>query len=144
MSDDPIGDDNISNSELASLLHRTAKMMARSYHSHAHAHHAQAHVMSIIKERGPLSQKKLLRILDVRSSSLSELLSKLEQRGLIVRKRDENDKRSLIVSAKRGAGSPCADSRKEVGNCIYDVFDVLDDDEKQQLSILLQKIMTNF
>jgi DNA-binding MarR family transcriptional regulator len=120
---------------LARLFHHASKMMARSYHRHSHAHHAQAHVYTIIRERGPLSQKDLLNTLDVRSSSLSEVLNKLEQRGLIVRKRDENDKRRFIVSANHDAerrfgahGKACLDG--------VEIFETLDDEEKDRKSVV--------
>ena len=64
---------------------RASRMMARSFHRRAHAHHAQEHVLSIIREQGPMKQSALLELLDVRSSSLSEVLGKLERNGLIER-----------------------------------------------------------
>merc|ERR1711879_507461 len=77
--------------------------MARTYHRRDNAHHAQDRVLSIIREHGSINQRELLELLDVRSSSLSEVLRKLEDNELITRQRDDNDRRSFVVSATEQA-----------------------------------------
>lgn len=141
MADAPSEKNTLDSSQLASLFHTAAKMMARTYHRHSHAHHAQAHVYSIIKKRGPMTQKELMQMLDVRSSSLSEMLSKLEQRGLIVRERNEKDKRGFIVSVNESCESPFKAIRQKDHQGISDIFAALEDDEKAQLGKLLTKII---
>lgn len=129
------------NDELGVLFHRIAKMMARSYHRHSHAHHAQAHIFSIIRKRGPINQRELMKMLDVRSSSLSEILRKLEHRGLIERTRDEQDKRGFIISAIEGAESPFPDHTEKDQSAREEFFATLKDDEKTHLGGLLEKII---
>jgi len=51
-------------------------------------------VLAIVRERGGMSQRELLDLLDVRSASLSEVLAKLERNGLIARRRDDADRRA--------------------------------------------------
>jgi len=135
------GGGDIGNEELAGLFHRAAKMMARSYHRHSHAHHAQARVYEIIRQHGVMSQAELQQMLDVRSSSLSEVLGKLEQYGLITRERNINDKRSFVISVKKGAHPPFAAPAEKGGTGVEALFSCLEEQERNQLGRLLQKII---
>ncbi len=128
--------------ELARLFQRAAKMMARTYHRHSHAHHAQAHVFSIICRQGPISQRGLMKMLDVRSSSLSEILRKLEDRGLIERTRDEQDKRGYVIAVKEGIENPFPDHQVQKDlPAREEFFAGLQDKEKDELGVLLEKIV---
>ncbi len=129
------------NNELGVLFHRIAKMMARSYHRHSHAHHAQAHIFSIIREKGPISQRDLMKMLDVRSSSLSEIIRKLELRDLIDRTRDDNDKRGYIIAVKEGSENPFPEKIMKDQPAREEFFATLQDEEKAQLAALLEKII---
>ncbi|MGD9211332.1 MAG: MarR family transcriptional regulator [Desulfobacteraceae bacterium] len=126
--------------ELVDLFRRASKLMARAYHRRAHAHHAQGHVFSIIKEHGSIKQRELLELLDVRSSSLSEVLGKLERNGLIVRKKDEDDKRGFIVSVNENADS-LFQQKDEFQQDANALFAGLQKDEQQQLAALLNKVI---
>lgn len=117
--------------------------MARVYHRRAQAHHAQGHVLSIIKERGPVKQKDLLTMLDVRSSSLSEVLAKLESNDLIVRQRDEDDRRGFIVSAREGADGAPPEPKDGYQESADTLFAVLSDEERNQLGELLNKVIAS-
>nr|WP_321400822.1 MarR family winged helix-turn-helix transcriptional regulator [uncultured Desulfobacter sp.] len=127
--------------DLTRLFHRAAKMMARMHHRHDNAHHGQSHVYSILKKRGPMNQKDLLNLLNVRSSSLSEILKKLERRGLIVRERNEADKRGFIVSAVPKGEKGCPVHSKSQKSKVDEIFNILEDDEKDQLKTLLGKLI---
>lgn len=134
---------SIDNEQLVSLFRRAGRLMARVYHKRAHAHHAQGHVLSIIKKHGPVKQKDLLTMLDVRSSSLSEVLAKLESNDLIVRQRDEDDKRGFIISAKEGADGTPPDPNHGYQESADTLFAVLSDEERNQLGELLNKVIAS-
>lgn len=136
-------DDKAGKSGLGMLFHRASRMMARAYHKHSHAHHAQAHIFSIIRDRGSITQRELMHLLDIRSSSLSELLTKLEQRGLIERKRNEQDKRSFEISVKKGCLNPFAEEEEKRHAAREDFFATLSEEERSQLTSLLTKIITS-
>ena len=130
------------NQDLADLFRRASRLIARVYHRRDHAHHAQGHVLSIIRERGSINQGELLEILDVRSSSLSEIIRKLERKGLITRERNEKDRRGFIVSAIERPDDqppdPCR-ARESSGN----FFTCLDDEEQVRLRTILEKIIAS-
>lgn len=83
-------------------------------HGHCHGphHHGPHHMppmaggrlLSILKENPNLSSRELAELLDIRPSSLTELLARLEQEQLVSRTPDENDRRIIRISlTEKGA-----------------------------------------
>lgn len=126
--------------ELAGLFRLASRLMARASHRRDSAHHAQHLVLSILLENGPLPQGELLEILDVRSSSLSELLRKLEDRGLILRERNPEDRRGFIISPTDLARGLAPDNG---GGEADGQFDCLDQAERDQLRTILGKLVAS-
>jgi DNA-binding MarR family transcriptional regulator len=139
ISKHPATSDHVGNGELDSLFQYASRLMARVYHHHGHAPHAQRHIFQMIRERGPMPQKELMGLLGVRSASLSEVLAKLERQGLISRKRNETDKRGFIVAANEAQPSR-QEPTKQMNR---DFFACLDDEEQKQLASLLRKTIAS-
>lgn len=132
--------------DLAMLFRRTSRLMARAHYSRDHARHAQEHVLSIVRHRGGISQAELLEMLDVRSASLSELLTKLERAGRIVRERNPEDRRGFVISPAAGSTEPggrLPDGAPDdaVRESAKSLFGMLDQKERRQLWTLLNKLI---
>lgn len=125
---------------LAVLFRRTSRLLARAYHRRDRPHHAQARVLSIVAERGSMPQRELLELLDVRSSSLSEVLAKLERSGLIKRERDPEDRRGFVVTAVTDAAPFTKGDEDADLDGADDLFACLDDLERGQLRSILRKL----
>jgi DNA-binding MarR family transcriptional regulator len=134
--------DSLDSEALAGLFRRASRLMARMYHRQDHAHHAQHRVLSILTDQGPTPQGELLEMLDVRSSSLSEVLRKLELGGLVERTRSEQDKRSFVVAATRQAHALTSDTDGDSRSADL-LFACLDDAERLQLRGILEKIVSS-
>jgi DNA-binding MarR family transcriptional regulator len=132
-------DNHANNAELAGLFRLASRLMARASHRRDASHHAQHLVLSILLENGPMPQGELLEILDVRSSSLSELLRKLEDRGLILRERNPEDRRGFIISPTDRARALATES----GDAPDGLFDCLDEAERGQLRTILGKLVAS-
>jgi DNA-binding MarR family transcriptional regulator len=139
MTTDTTPNQDMASAGLVALFRRASRLMARIFHRRDHAHHAQEHVLAILREHGSMRQGDLLEILDVRSSSLSEVLAKLQRQGLIQRNRDERDKRAFIISAtSRDADAGRPDAGRESADFL---FSCLDAEERRQLAALLGKLI---
>lgn len=99
----------------------------------------QGRVLALLALREPLGQKDLAYLLGVRPQSLSELLGKLEHAGLVSRERDENDRRSTLVSLT-AEGRGAAEEAARSGANEDDPFDVLNDTERTELASLAGKV----
>ncbi|MDN6794372.1 MAG: MarR family transcriptional regulator [Propionibacterium sp.] len=133
----------------ADSLSRTTMRLGRLLMRHEHLTRSGRHgrstrvgqgrVLALLALREPLGQKDLAYLLGVRPQSLSELLRKLEHAGLVTRQRDEQDRRSTLVSLTaegRGAAEEAARSGAE-GD---DPFDVLEEGERVEFARLAGKV----
>ena len=79
---------------LAWLFFHTVRKLQKSGKSG----YSQQRILNILDDCGPVSQKKMQEMLSVQPGSLSELCGKLEEKGMIQRTRDENDRRNVILT----------------------------------------------
>ena len=73
----------------------------------------QQRVLTALARRGSMPQRDLLEEMGLARASLSELLTRLEEKGLVERVRSKEDRRAIIVSlTKKG---------KEAGKKVVDI-----------------------
>ena len=97
---------------------------------------AQHRVLKLLGETSSISQQSLQEILAIRPGSLSELLKKLEDKGLILRTPDDNDRRKNTLSLT-DAGRDTLKATEEQ----RDPFNMLTEEEQETLKTLLKKII---
>lgn len=114
---------------------RLARHSARPYQLRG-----QHRVLHVLAKEGTLMQSQLAEILDIRPSSLTELLSKLADRGLISRTPDETDKRVINVSLTNAGKSAIENETGASDELIDSIFDGLSDEELDQLNTLFDKL----
>ena len=126
----PLQDDR----SLTSLLFRAAHPLGHPGAMHGAS---QDRVLRLLSSRGVVSQRGLQEFLAVQPGSLSELLSKMEAKGLLIRETDAEDRRRTLLrlstEGKKEAGSlsQAEDERR---------FAVLTAEERETLRSLLQKL----
>ena len=96
----------------------------------------------MLAKMGETPQNELAEKMGIRPQSLTVAMTKMEERGDIVRRRNPDDKRQILVSLT-DKGSDRARvieaSRLETAKSLLD--DVLDDREKETLYTLLMKVI---
>lgn len=132
--------------DLMDRSHRFAHLLGRIHHFYHKQtkgpllHPGQGRLLYQILEKEPVSQKDLAFLLDIRPSSLSELLKKLEDKGLIARAPDDDDKRNMVVTLT-GEGKALVQQAAQGREALEaKVFDPLSEEELSQLSSLLGKL----
>lgn len=111
------------------------------YH-HSGQSRTQDRVLRLLSERGELSQKELREVLNTKPGSISELISKLEAKGLIVSQRDETDRRQVnlrLTDDGRERASILAEAKEEEAT-----FDALTSEEQETLKALLRKLVNSW
>ena len=107
-------------------------------------HGSQEQVLKILQlAGGSVDQRDLQEAMHIRPASISELLRKLEEKELIERTRDEEDRRKAQISlSKKGKAfvSVAREPRREDA----DLFEVLTEEEQENLRILLLKLLKNW
>ena len=134
----------------------------KEYHNHpdfdhslggllAHCGHIFAHrigdkkrgqdgILAIIAQHSGITQKELGEKLGIQPASVSELLMKLERKGLVARGKSEQDRRSIQVQLTE-AGRQLSDASVEDHS---DPFQVLSHQEQEHLRFLLEKLLTDW
>lgn len=103
----------------------------------------QGRILAILSERESITQKELQEILRIQSGSVTEILTKLEEKGLIRRKRDERDKRCCIIELTE-EGCEVFDRRKRQEGERAKLFTALDEAEQEELKRLLGKLLEDW
>lgn len=105
---------------------------------------SQKRILIILNETETITQKDLTERLGIQPGSASEILSKLERAGWIVRTRNEADHRTtdicLTESGRELAREALAQRRKRH----EEMFSCLSGEEKQELLLLLERICADW
>ena len=87
-----------------------------------------------------INQRDLAFLLGIRPQTLGEMLRKLEERGLVERRKSEEDARATQVFLTDDGRAKAAEIAERRALAAADVFAVLTDEEKDQLDALLDKL----
>jgi DNA-binding MarR family transcriptional regulator len=96
--------------------------------------------LSLLRDRGALSQQALGEALSLDPSNVVGLLNELEERGLIVRQRDQADRRRHIVSLSASGASEFAASGARLTGIEDDLLAALSPAERVLLRDLLARV----
>lgn len=120
------------------LVHRYSRQQAEAHGRFGDPLRGQGRVLTMLKAKPETSQKELGYLLGMRQQSLSELLSKLEEKGFVTRSKSEEDGRVMMVRLTE-AGSEAAPTIEDM-NPTEDAFDCLDDAERAELEVITDKV----
>lgn len=130
---------------LARKVARMGMLIHRYYGASAHRHggkidplRGQGRVLALLKAKPETTQRELSFLLDMRQQSLSELLSKLEEKGYITREKSAEDGRVTVVRLTE-AGADAAPSPQQMEDHA-DALEFLSAEEQAQLEALTDKV----
>ena len=125
----------IEESDLMALIDMAGRMAQRR--PQGGPARSQALVLSILAGREALSQRELQQMLGIQPGSLSELLTKLEGKGYLVREKAEDRRGNLLRITDEGRRAiPTADDLS--GD---DPFAALTEEQQNQLAALLRALL---
>ena len=104
----------------------------------------QQRVLTALARRDSMSQRDLLEEMGLARATLSELLTRLEEKGLIERARSKADRRVIIVSlTKKGkaASKKVVDVESDIAD---EAFAPLSDAQKEDMKSMLDAIMQSW
>ncbi|GEP19740.1 MarR family winged helix-turn-helix transcriptional regulator [Pediococcus argentinicus] len=100
----------------------------------------QGKALSILKSQPSITQRDLVNELNMRPQSASEIIQKLDKKEMIYRHKSETDKRILQIElTEKGQRASQRLSLNETEH-----MDVLTEDEKEELSLVLDKLIDSF
>jgi len=100
----------------------------------------QGKILRILRKNGDLTQHELKEMLGIQAGSVSELLAKMEASGLIQRKRDQQDRRRILVSiTEKGVEDLLLHEKQRIRRQAV-LYDCLTGEECRELIRLLSKL----
>lgn len=101
---------------------------------------SQKKILILLNEVGKITQKKLTKKLRVKSASSSEILSKMEDSGLIKRTDSKKDKRTMDIKLTKEGRKEAVLAGAQMADLHKDMFSCLDTTEKEQFLSILEKL----
>ena len=101
---------------------------------------SQKRILIILKGAGAITQRELTERLGIQPGSASEILSKLEGSGWIVRTQSESDRRTTDISLTDSGREIAKEALKQRRKRHEEMFFCLSGEEKQELLSLLEKV----
>jgi DNA-binding MarR family transcriptional regulator len=97
----------------------------------------ELHALQHLRERGPSAQQTLVELLGIDATNLIAILNRLEDAGLIERRRDRADRRRAIIALSRQGDDLLADLDRALREIDDDVLATLTTAERETLNALL-------
>lgn len=138
--DDKISADSL---ELYTAIYRLGRQMHRCAHHVAHIggiYREQSRLLMLIAENDGVIQRDLAEEMDVRPSSMTEMLAKMERMGLVQRRQDEKDQRVMHIFLTEQGKNEAEKSRGVTEKVTDALFEGLTDDEIKTMLELTEKL----
>ncbi|MGN1317711.1 MAG: MarR family winged helix-turn-helix transcriptional regulator [Lachnospirales bacterium] len=104
----------------------------------------QFRILKLINEKGQITQKELLKILPLKSGSVSETVKKLENQGFILKEKDNLDKRKINISLTELGKDFLENQTKITKEQEKVLFTSLSNNEQIELETLLNKLFKDW
>jgi DNA-binding MarR family transcriptional regulator len=105
--------------------------------------HRQLLVLTLLKERGDLAQQDITHVFGLDASNVVGLLNELEERGLVLRRRDHADRRRHIVALTSDGGVVLDSTFERLASIEDELLHSLSMQEREMLHRLLLRIVTS-
>ena len=129
--------------ELYTALHRLGRQLHRSVHRMGHKtghYQEQSRLLLLIAANDGVIQRDLAIEMDVRPSSMTEMLVKMEQLGLIRREQDEKDQRVMHIFLTDKGKSVAEESKIMNAQLTEELFAGLNAEEIDEILRLTEKL----
>lgn len=124
------------NDKLIINLRDINHMMQKQYEGKA----SQKRILIILNESDTLTQKELTELLGIQPGSASEIISKLENAGLITRVPNETDRRTMNICLTETGTELALEAARQRQRRHEEMFACLSSEEQETLLSLLEKI----
>ncbi|WDF82809.1 MarR family transcriptional regulator [Lacticaseibacillus pabuli] len=121
-----------------------AAFQAQHFGQHPREHgRGQERLLRLLADNDGISNADITVALDIRPSSVSALVTKLESAGIIERRESADDKRVLLIYLTEKGQSLINTSRAVRDDLSDGIFASLTDEEREQLNAILGKLIEN-
>ena len=128
--------DNELNLRLLGMMHQISYLMQTQ-----EKFRGQGRLLVLLSQYGALTQRELIELTGRRSATLSEQLDGMERTGLIVRRKNEQDKRNVDVELTEQGKKAAIEAMQNRQAYADELFAAMPQRKKQQLAGLLDSLL---
>lgn len=128
--------DNELNLRLLGMMHQISYLMQTQ-----EKFRGQGRLLVLLNRYGALTQRELIELTGRRSATLSEQLEGMEKSGLILRHKNEQDKRNVDVELTEQGKLAAAKALQNRQSYADELFAAVPQRKKQQLAALLDALL---
>ncbi|MGM9954088.1 MAG: MarR family winged helix-turn-helix transcriptional regulator [Intestinibaculum porci] len=125
-------------------IYVNARKMGRFLYFYTGDRSGQRRVLLKLQKHGEMTQRELQERLEIKSGSLSELLKKMEREELIEKRRSDSDGRVIYVRLTQKGSIYALQAIQEMDQFTERLFEVLDDQERNEFLRILEKLNVHF
>jgi len=100
-------------------------------------------LLRTLTERGKMSQREIAETLGKDKSQITRLIAELEQKHLLTKERDRNDKRSFLISPAGSVRKKVARYMKHEARIVSTLLHGIETDKIQELERILMQMKQN-
>lgn len=130
--------------KLYTSLHRLSRQLHRYsyrfFQGQQHYYQEQFRLLFLIAENDGIIQRDLVEKMDVRPSSMTEMIAKMEQFGLVSRKQDDKDQRVMHIFLTEQGRAAVDESQKNNEKLAETLFSGLTEEEIGQMLQINEKL----
>lgn len=104
--------------------------------------HRQMLVLTLLEDRGPMAQKAFREFLGLDASNVVGLLNELEEQGLVVRRRNPDDRRQHVVERTDAGVRALEHTYARLAIVEKELLGTLTPAEQAQLQALLSRVVS--
>lgn len=128
--------DNELNLRLLGMMHQISYLMQTQ-----EKFRGQGRLLVLLNRYGALTQRELIELTGRRSATLSEQLEGMEKAGLIVRRKNEQDRRNVDVELTEQGKTAAVEAIQNRQSYADELFAAVPQRKKQQLAGLLDALL---
>ena len=117
------------------------RRISHAMHNQYLAKGSQKRILVTLIRHGKTGQKKITERIGIKAGSASEVISKMEAAGLIIRTTNQDDQRAMDIDLTPQGRELAEVARKEAMAQHEQMFTCLSDEEKEELLRLTDKII---
>ena len=105
---------------------------------------SQDRILLMLMKSGSMTQKELAERMDIRQGSASEVLTKMENAGLIIRTENSEDRRNVDIALNDEGRIRAQNAERQRSARRAEMLSVLTNEEKDILMAILEKLNDNW
>lgn len=127
---------------IVEMIHKMSRSLRRQTPMRkGHRRHGGFRVIRVLDQEGPMDFSDLALRLDIRGSSLSEALDKLQEKDMITKTVNPQDKRKVVVELTETAKEKLANRNEHKDDQAQRIENALSGPEKEEFIRLATKII---